>query len=141
MPNLNQLIITAALYKTVLVIPTANGSLSFVLLTASQLDWADASEGETIHAIGDEEPIGNKSNANKYSGKLTMQIGELNVILQACGFNSAIRVRGATLAITALTGGFAKVYKSLNINSDTESTKAKDKESLVTMDWMAIGLG
>lgn len=141
MPNLNQLIITSALYKIILIVPTALGSLSFPLLTVSGLDWGDASEGETIYAVGDEEPIGNKSNANSYKGKLSMQVGELNVLLSACGFDSAIRIRGGTLAITALTGGYAKVYKSVNINTDSASTKAKDKESLTSLDFNAIGLG
>lgn len=140
MSNLNQLIITAATYKVILVVPTATGSLSFPLKTAASLDWNDTSEGEHIYAMGEEDPIGNKSNANKYAGKLVLQVGELNAILSLCGFNSAIRIRNATLAITALQGGFAKVYKSLNINSDNSSSKAKDKESLTSLDWNAIGV-
>lgn len=141
MPNLNQLIITSALYKILLVIPTALGSLSFSLLTVSGIDWNDASEGEDIYACGTEEPIGNKTNANSYKGKLNLQIGEMNAILAASGFDSAIRIRGGTLAITALVGRYAKVYKNVNILTDSSSIKAKDKESLTSLDFNAIGLG
>lgn len=140
MPNLNQLIITSAFYRIILVVPTAIGSLTFPLLTVSSVDWNDASEGEDIYAIGTEEPIGNKTNANKYSGKLSLQVGELNAILSGSGFNSAIRIRNATLAITALTGGYAKTYKNVNILTDSSATKAKDKESLTSLDFNAIGL-
>lgn len=141
MPNLNGYIITSALYKIILVVPTAVGSQSFPLQTVASLDWGDASEGENIWAVSVEDPIGNKSNANSYKGKISMQVGELNLLLSACGFDSAIRIRGATLALTALQGGFAKVYKGVNINTDSASTKAKDKESLTSLDWIAIGLG
>lgn len=140
MANLNGLIINSKDYKIVIIIPTAQGSLTFPLLTVNGLDWNDASENEEIYAMGSEEPIGNKSNANSYKGKITLQVGELNAILALSGFNSAIRVRGATLGITAITGGYAKVYKNVNFNTDNSSSKAKDKESLVSIDWSSIGL-
>ncbi len=140
MANLNQLVITSAGYRIILKVPTATGSIAFPLLTVASIDWNDASENEDIYAIGQEDPIGNKSNANKYSGKISLQVGEANALLSLSGYNSFIRVRGATLAITALTGGYAKTYLNVNINSDMSSTKAKDKESLTGIDFNAIGL-
>jgi len=141
MANLNQLIISSQYYSIVLVVPTASGNKTFKLLTVANIDFNDASEGEVIYAVGQEDPIGNKSNANKYNGKISLQIGESNAILALSGFNSFIRVRGATLAIAALQGGFSKVYTSVNINTDSGSVKAKDKESLTSLDFEAIGLG
>lgn len=140
MPNLNQLIITSADYKIMLIVLTASGSRSFPLLTVDSIDWEDASENEDIYAVGTEDPIGNKSNANKYSGKITLEIGESNALLSVCGFNSAIRIRNATLAITAIVGAYSKVYNAVNINRDASSTKAKDKSSMTSWDFSAVSL-
>jgi len=138
--NLNQLIITSADYKIILIVPTATGSKTFPLLTVDSIDWEDASENEDIYAVGSEDPIGNKSNANKYSGKISLEVGESNALLQICGFNSAIRIRNATLAITAIVGGYAKVYNAVNINRDASGTKAKDKSSMTAWDFNAVSL-
>lgn len=137
-PNLNQLIINSATCSIIIVIPTALGLLTFPLLTVQTFDFNDGASGELIYAIGQRDPIGNQSNENKYDGKISLQLGEINAILQLCGFNSAIDIAGATIAVAALTGGFKKSYLSVNCNSDSSSIKAKDKETLVSLDWMAI---
>ena len=142
MPNLNQLIISSQTCSIVLTVPTgiSDVPIDFELLTVQTIDFNDTSEGELIYSIGNEDPIGNKSNTNKYDGKITMQLGEVFSILALCGFNSSTQIRGAQLSIAALTGGFVKSYQSVNINSDSSSVKAKDKETLTTMDFLAIGL-
>ena len=140
-PNLNQLIINSSTCSIWITIPTLQGLLPFQLLTVQNFDFNDTASGEAIYAIGYRDPIGNQSNENKYDGKISMQLGELNAILQICGFSSSIQINGAQLAIAALTGGFQKSYQSVNINSDSSSVKAKDKETLVSLDWLAIGLG
>lgn len=140
-PNLNQLIINSATCSIWITIPTATGPIPFQLLTVQNFDFNDTSSGELIYGIGYRDPIGNQSNENKYDGKISLQLGELNAILQICGFSSSIQINGAQLAIAALIGGFQKSYQSVNINSDSSSVKAKDKESLVSLDWLAIGLG
>lgn len=137
-PNLNQLIINSATCSIIIIIPTAVSPLTFPLLTVQTFDFNDAASGELIYAIGQRDPIGNQSNENKYDGKITLQLGEMNAILQLCGFSSAIQISGATIAVAALIGGFKKAYLSVNCNSDSSSIKAKDKETLVTLDWMAI---
>lgn len=140
-PNLNQLIINSATCSIWITIPTLQGLLPFQLLTVQNFDFNDTASGELIYAIGYRDPIGNQSNENKYDGKLSMQLGELNAILLICGFSSSIQINGAQLAVAALTGGFQKSYQSVNINSDSSSIKAKDKETLVSLDFLAIGLG
>ena len=141
MPNLNQLVLTASDYKVLIIIPTGLGtSLTFPMLTADMIEWTNASENEDIYAIGIEDPVGNKSNANKYSGKFSLQNGELSAMLQLCGMKTAIQIRNATLAITAIIGGYSKVYSGLNVNSEGNSVKAKDKQSIVSLDWNAISI-
>lgn len=137
MPNLNQLILSAAQYETVLNI---SGGGTYLLETAESVSWTETSEGETIYAIGHEDPIGEKSNANKYGGKITFQVGEMNAILQLEGLQSMIRVRGANIAITGIVGGFEKSFLGVNINSANVDLKRKDKESLVNCDFNCVGI-
>lgn len=142
MANLNQLVINSATCSIMITIPIATGVLlPLPLLTVQTFDFNDTSSGELIYAIGQADPIGNQSNENKYDGKITLQLGEINALLAVCGFSSSIQIRGAQLAVAALTGGFQKSYQFVNCNSDSSSIKAKDKETLVTLDWLAIGLG
>lgn len=138
--NLNQLIINSATCSIILLVPTALGVLTFPLLTVQSFDFNDSASGELIYAIGQRDPIGNQSNENKYDGKITIQLGEINAILLLCGFSSSIQIAGATIAVAGLTGGFKKTYKSVNCNSDSSSIKAKDKETLVNLDWLAMGV-
>lgn len=140
MPNLNQLIINSATCSIWITIPTAVGSLPFQLLTVQSFDFNDSASGELIYAIGQRDPIGNQSNENKYDGKITIQLGEINAILAICGFSSAIQINNAQISVAALTGGFVKSYQSANCNTDSSSIKAKDKETLTSLDWLAISL-
>ncbi len=139
--NLNDLIINSATCSIMITIPTAIGDKTLPLLTVQNFDFNDASSGELIYAIGSRRPIGNQSNEDKFDLKITLQLGEINAILQICGFQSAIEINGASIAVAALTGGFAKSYTNVNCNSDSSSIKAKDKETLVNTDWLAQDLG
>ena len=140
MPNLNSIIFTGADYKVVLIIKNGAVNGTYPILTAKSLAWADASENESIYAIGQEDPIGEKSNANKYSGKLSLQAGEINAILAIEGFPSAIRIRGAVLAVTALSGVFSKTYSGINFNSANLDVDNKAKESLMNIDFNALSI-
>lgn len=143
MPNLNQLIINSATCSIWISIPTAANPTgqSFQLLTVETFDFNDEASGELIYSIGQRDPIGNQSNENSYKGKISLQLGELNAILQTCGLASSIQINGAQISVASLTGGFRKSYQSANCNSDSSSIKAKDKQTLVNLDWLAIGLG
>lgn len=141
MPNLNELIINSATCSIMITIPTAAGDISFPLKTVANFDFNDASSGELIYAIGSRRAIGNQSNEDKFDGKISLQLGEINAILQICGFQSSIEINGASIAVAALTGGFAKSYSNVNCNSDSSAIKAKDKETLVNIDWLAQDLG
>lgn len=137
MPNLNQLILGANQYNSVLII---SGGGTYPLQTLESMSWQETSEGETIYAIGQEDPIGEKSNANKYAGKMSMQNGEMNAILLLEGLSSAIRIRNAVIAIGALVGGFKKTFIGCNINTGNVDVKRKDKESIISCDFNAVGI-
>jgi len=137
MPQLNQLILTAADYKVILNIP---GNGTFPLQTCETFSWDNAREDETIYAIGTEDPIGEKRNAAKYSGKLSLQVGELNAILQSIGLVEGSQIVGATFSITAVQGGFNRTYTGFNINSEGVDIKAKDKHSLANLSWKALAI-
>lgn len=135
--DLNKLILTGADYKFFLAI---NGGGVYPLLTVDSVSMDIKTEEELIYAVGEKDPIGNKQNANSYTGKITMQAGELNAIMLIEGLQKAIDITGATMGATAITGGLNRTFKSVNINSQTESVKRKDKETLSDMNFTSLGL-
>jgi hypothetical protein len=137
MPQLNQLILTAADYKVIMNVP---GQGTFPIQTAESFSWDNSREDETIYAIGEEDPIGEKRNGAKYSGRLAMQVGELNAILQLLGLVEASQIANITFSITAIQGGFSRTYSGFNINSESVDIKAKDKHSVANMAWKALSI-
>lgn len=137
MPNYNPLILTGSDYKFFLAL--SNGVI-YPLLTVDSVSMDIKTEEELIYAVGEKDPIGNKQNANSYTGKITMQAGELNAILLSEGLNKVIDITGATLGATAIQGGYNRTFKGVNINSQSESVKRKDKETLSDMNFTALGL-
>ena len=135
--SLNKLIFTAADYKILLIIP---GVGSFILQTAETYSHDVAREEEVIYAIGTVQPIGNKTNAVSYKGKLSIQVGELNAILQIGGYPEATFIQGATLAVAALNGTYSRTWSNLNINSESTGVKAKDKQTMAELAWTALGV-
>lgn len=144
MPNLNQLVLSAAEYKTAFDVPVLNGPanqfVTYLLKTTAVLNYDIAVEDETVHAIGTILPIAEMQNAKSYAGTLEMQMGELNAILGLAGLNDATQLVGVTLGITAIKGAFARVFYYLNVNGERLQVRAKDKMTLVTMPWKAIGV-
>ena len=132
--QLNELILTAADYKVVMVID----GITYPILTAETFGYSTQREQETIYSIGSEEPIGEKRNAAKYSGKISLQNGEMSAILQVAGYTEATQVTGATLAIASTNGVFNRVYGLVNINTEGLDVKAKDKQTIVNLDWNAL---
>lgn len=135
MPNYNQLIYTAADYKIVLAI---TGGGAYPLLTATVADSNISKEEELIYAISNQNAIGNKQNAKKITGKLSMQVGELNAILQLEGLPDATEIVNATIAVVALVGGFQRTFQNVNINTEGINIKAKDKQTEAAMDFTAL---
>jgi hypothetical protein len=134
MPNFNPLIYSAAEFKLILLI---NGH-PYPLFTADNMSFNTAEEGETIYAIGTEEPIGEKKNAKSYKGKVSVQLGELNIILVAEGLTNAIQISNAQLGFSTTDGLIQRIFGGMNILSEDIDIKRKDKETIVPMNWAAV---
>lgn len=143
MPNLDQLVITSADYKILLDVVLSDGSgntVAYPILTCQDLSYDIEVEDESVYAIGTNLPIAEKSNAKSFKGKISMEAGEVNAILLLAGLNDATQIVAATLAIAAIQGAFARVFKAVNINTENLSIKAKDKHSVIAMSWKALGV-
>ena len=134
--NAEALVISSDAYKCVL---TLNNNQTFILTTLAGISMAAKRESEPIHAIGQQEPIAQKRNSVAFSGKLEIQVGELEIILRASGLAEGTQIENASLGITSLNpSGLQRVYSGLNIDSESIDIKAKDKQTLVSMDWNAL---
>ena len=140
--NLNAITYTSSDYKIVM---SARGGLlmpriTVPLLTVDNIDHGAKKEHEYQHAIGSDEPFALKTNASTYPGKLTLQAGELIAYLASMGLTMATQITNATISIVSFDGLYAFIYKGVVITSDDKSIKAKDKHSLVTLSFEAIGV-
>ena len=108
------------------------------IIRVKDFDTSVKLEDETIYAVGRTTPIGEKTNGETYSGKISMQNGELSVLLQTQRLSKATDIQNAVLAIASLNGIFNRVYSGVNIISEDLSVAAKSKESLVSLNWKAI---
>lgn len=133
--NLNNIILAAHEYKVALAIP---GVGTFMVQTLNNVSYDDQAENEIIYAVGSQYPIGNKQNAFKFSGKFTIQNGEMNQILTKAGLVSAIQIPDATLSITSIDGKFSRTHSGMCINTGGVDIKAKDKETPINCSWTAI---
>ena len=129
-------IFTAADFKILL---TLNNGASYVLKTTLGIDQSISRESEDIFAIGQTEAIASKRNAAKYSGSLEIQVGEAVQLYATAGIAEGTQIEDAQLSIVSITGTpiFARVYKGMNINDESMSIKAKDKDSKMSLKWNA----
>ena len=135
MANLNQLIYTAADYKITLLF----NSIGIPLQTCQDFSSNIKAEEEDIFAIGQTDLIGSKTNATTYAGKLSAQAGEILTFMRLNGFANTLQIQGATLAIVALGNpALTKIFSGVNVTSEDLNIKAKDKQSLVEMNWKAV---
>lgn len=137
MPNYNKLILTSSDYKIVMVFP---GGGAYPLLTVESMSTNISVEEELIYAVGEEDAIGNKRNARKASGKLNIQVGEISAILLLEGLVDSTRISNVTIATSAIIGGFQRTFKNVNINTESIDVKAKDKQSMASLDWTALSM-
>jgi hypothetical protein len=134
----DSLVITAAEYKCVMILPN---NVSVILTTLQGIDMNGKRESEPIHAIGQQDPIAQKRNNASYSGKLDIQLGEWTKVLTLAGIIEGTQIENATLAITSVNpNGIQRVYNGLNIDGEGISIKAKDKQTVVSLDWNALNV-
>jgi len=135
--NLQHLILSAAEYKILLIIP---GLGAFPFATTDSLSYNIAIESEPVHVLGSENPIGIGRNARKYSGKLSMQMGEIAAIKLATGLKDMTMISAAVLTATSLTGSFVMTWSGVVINTEGLDVKSKDKQTICSLDWEGVGL-
>lgn len=133
---LDKLIISAHEYKVVLFF----NNTPYPLFTVAGFETNIQCETETFYRAGDEKPIAEKRNNKSYSGKLTVQAGELSMALKVFGLNDTTQIVDATLSICDTFGRVARAYLGFNINTELLSITANDKKTLISCDWKAVDL-
>lgn len=136
MADYSSLIYTAAEYKLVWLI---NGT-AYPLKTITDFGTSAKVEDESIYAIGAEDPIAEKVTGTQYTGKLSLQAGELDAILRSQTLSAATQIRGSQLGITAISGTFARIYGTVNITTEDLDVRAKDKQSIISLGWKALSV-
>ena len=112
------LVISPSEYKVILMV----GKIPTPLFTLESIDLQTTREQKEIFYMGQENPGLIKRNRARYSGSLTMQIGEILTIMNLAGFVESTQVTDSILAITSLNlNGLKRVYSGLNINTENIS--------------------
>ena len=135
--NLNNLVYSSQNFSIIFQVP---GATPFPLLTVANITFKDNTEYQDIWAVGQQDPIANKVNANSYSGTFKLQVGEWNDLLALSGLKTGIGIKNATLSVAHLILPFAKTYINVYISDDSEAINAKDKETLADITWNALGV-
>lgn len=136
MATTDKLIITAAEYQVAFIV----SGTSYNLTTLESIETNVKIDTETFHAIGSEQPIGEKRNNRAFSGKLTLQFGELLTILKAKSLIDATRVVDATLSIANIDNTVKRTWTGMNINTEAFKVGSKDKQTLIDLDWTALNM-
>ena len=138
--NLNPLVYTSSDYKITISAKNDSGkTVTVPLFIVEDIGYGAKKELEYIHGVGSDEPRALKSNTSTYPGKLTIEAGELENLLIGLGLVFATQIQSFTIAII---GGvnLIKVFKECKFDSHDGTIKAKDKRSLISMNFMALGV-
>jgi hypothetical protein len=138
--NLNPLVYTSSDYKIVLSAKNSLGmTITAPLFIVEDLGYGAKKEVEYIHAIGDDEPRALKTNTSTYPGKLTIEAGELENFLLGLGIVFATQIQSFNIAIIA-GANLVKAFKNCVFDSHDATIKAKDKRSLISLNFNALGV-
>jgi hypothetical protein len=132
--DLSNLVLTGADYKILWII----GTKTFPILTADNISYNDTIESEQHYAVGETKPIALKRNGEKTDGKLSIQNGEMADILSTLGYVKATQIENSILTIVATAGPLKRTHVHLNINGGSVDIKAKDKATLISLDWECL---
>ena len=133
--NLNRLVFTSSDYKLAL----SFGVVSLPVFTLEEVTYQVKKEAEYTYIVGSEEPTEIKTNNASYEGTVIMQAGELETVLALNGFAFATQVLNGTISIIAFNGlALAKVFRNVAFITHEGGTKAKSKDSKVTLNWKAV---
>jgi hypothetical protein len=133
--NLNRLVFTSSDYK----LGVSFGLVTLPVLTLEEVTYSAKKEADYTYVIGSEEPVDIKTQNAVYEGTIVMQVGELETVLAANGFTFATQVLNGTISIIAFNGlMMTKIFKRVAFLSHDSGTKAKNKDSKVTLNWKAV---
>ena len=139
--NLNSLVFTSSDYKLTLTVTNSKSFTTTTIVgTLEEVKYTAKQETEALHVIGTSEAVALKGNAITYDGNLQMQAGELEQILKLAGISFITHATNATISLVALNGAFSRVFKDVIFDSHEGGTKAKDKDSKVTLNWKALSV-
>lgn len=134
MANQNAVVYTSSDYSITLNV----GGSKNILATCEEVKYGSKIESDFLHAVGSDYPVALKSNAITYEGNLTLQAGELEAILKAKGVLFLTEVKDNVIVISALNGNFIRTFNSVIFDSHEGGTKAKDKDSKITINWKGL---
>jgi hypothetical protein len=132
MPNYSKLYYSAAEYKIFLSV--ANGTTA-PLLTVSDFEDNEKIESEPQHVVGEIDPVAIKVNGRTFTGKLTAAAGEMEILLQANGLSKYTDIQNANIIVSSFDGIIVKRIIGVFINSKSLPIKAKDKSTLISLDY------
>jgi hypothetical protein len=136
MANLNNLVFTSSDYNMGLSFAGATNTVA----TLEEVKYNVKKESEFLHVVSTDYPVALKGNAITYEGNFILQAGELEQYLKAANVLFITDVIDGTIAITALNGSLAKTFKNVIFDSHDGGTKAKDKDSKITVNWKALSV-
>lgn len=142
--NLNGLVFTSSDYKLGLSL----GKVVIPVLTLEEVRYSAKTDLDYTYIIGSKEPIAVKTDKASYEGSLVMQAAELEVLLALNGFVFTTQVINGTISIVALANNgrgapLVKIFRNVVFTHHEGGTRAKDKDSKVTLNWAstnAVGL-
>ena len=138
--NLNPLVYTSSDYKIVISAKNDAGqTITAPVMIVEDLGYGAKKEVEYVHAIGSDEPRALKTNTSTYPGKLSIEAGELEILLIALGLVFATQIQSFTIAIIA-GPTLVKSFKNCVFDSHDATIKAKDKRSLISLNFNALGV-
>jgi hypothetical protein len=137
--NLNPLVYTSSDYKITLSASNGVTTVTVPLFIVEDLGYGAKKEVEYIHGIGSDEPRALKTNTSTYPGKLTIEAGELENICLALGIVFTTQIESFTIAIIG-GSSLVKVFKNCVFDSHDATIKAKDKRSLISLNFNALGV-
>ena len=132
MPNYSKFYYSAAEYKIFLSV--ANGTTA-PLLTISDFEDNEKVESEPQHVVGEIDPVAIKVNGRTFTGKLSISAGEAEVLLQLNGLSKYTDIQNANIIVSSFDGIIIKRIIGVFVTSKSMPIKAKDKATIIAMDY------
>ena len=140
MANLNSLVFTSSDYNMSLTIKGDSNTTVTGVATLEEVKYNAKTESEFLHVVGTKQPVALKTEGYTYEGNFSLQAGELEQALKDAGNLFLTETIDGVIAITALNGSFSRTFNSVIFDDHAGGTKAKDKDSKVTINWKALSV-